>query len=267
MLPLQNGLLACSLGEAKLPSLGSCSPLGGQFASLADSLSGISLFHLSSSTIYLTGSSYLTPFLILVPLFVHPKKQTTQPSTEESIQHAINDLTELKQALVLSQWKRIQYNIPFRQALRLVGIAYIPFLLVVTFVRTRVLVGIVGTIALSWKSWWFQEIVNVLWYSAFVRYGLARMWSLASGAPLPPGLTHARKDDDLIFITKENNTTDMKILFTILGRLRDQIGLAVLLTKNLRKPTMVDGIRLDRRSVTIRTTFLVFCWSSASVSS
>lgn len=161
--------------------------------------------------------SYLTPLLLLLPLLSHARKPVTVLSTEETILHTLEELTELKELLILSKLPPIQYTLAFPLALRLVGLIYVPFLLLVFFTRTRVLVAICGTVVLCWRSWWFQKLGRVLWSSAWVRVAAARAWSLASGEPLPIGLTIAKKGQGDMYLSNTENSTELKILFTISG--------------------------------------------------
>ena len=65
-------------------------------------------------------------------------------------------------------------------------ILYLPYLLLTYFVSLRVLVGLVGTLLLSWRASWACTIRYRLWHSAWVRWSVYRAWSLLTGEPLPP---------------------------------------------------------------------------------
>ncbi|KAI5123988.1 hypothetical protein M0805_006399 [Coniferiporia weirii] len=110
-----------------------------------------------------------------------------QAVTEQTLQSIVIDLSVIESllfslpALPPSSWRTLA---------RVFSILYIPFLILTWFMRLKLLIGVLGTILLTWRAQWATTARAVLWRSAWFRWGLSRLWAMLSGQlPEPIALT------------------------------------------------------------------------------
>jgi hypothetical protein len=75
---------------------------------------------------------------------------------------------------------------PLSKLFRASLILSVPWVFLTYFVRLRILVGIVGTVVLTWRAPWATRLRHTLQSSAYLRWGYYQLWSRLSGQPLPP---------------------------------------------------------------------------------
>lgn len=97
---------------------------------------------------------------------------------------------------------------------------YLPSLLLTRLIRTRVLVGILGTILLIWRSKWACTTRKAVWRSAWVRRGVARTWSILSGQPTEPIIMTATS-----LLRLPESARSIRFLITIYENQRWWVGL------------------------------------------
>lgn len=86
----------------------------------------------------------------------------------------------------------------------------------------RVLLGISGTILLSWRARWAQTMRGLIWRSAHIRWGLYYLWSHISGEPLPERTVSVQSASQADSSTPINS---MRFLITIYENQRWWMGL------------------------------------------
>ncbi|KAH7108138.1 integral peroxisomal membrane peroxin-domain-containing protein [Auriculariales sp. MPI-PUGE-AT-0066] len=137
----------------------------------------------------LTGVSvrYFLPFALLATL---PQLQPTR----SQLRVAVEPATERTLCDTLEHIARTQSLLPSLPQLptyspqvvvRVIAITWVPSILALYAIRVRVLLAIVGTIALTWRAPFAVSLRSALASSAYVRHGAARVWSVLSGIPLP----------------------------------------------------------------------------------
>lgn len=105
------------------------------------------------------------------------------PVTGNHIHLIISDLTRIQE---LAPTHRNVTLPPLPVLLRVTAALYVPYSVIVYFVRLRVIIAVTGTIFLTWKAPWAVAAREGLWASAWVRWSLYHLWSFISGQPLPP---------------------------------------------------------------------------------
>jgi len=133
------------------------------------------------------GLRYFLPIAILFVLVVikwtsHPRT-APPPITEHNLQATISDLTTIHSLIPAIPPLEIATATVLA---RVSAILYLPYLLLTYFVSLRVLVGLFGTLLLSWRASWARTIRYRLWRSAWVRWSVYYAWSVLVGQPLPP---------------------------------------------------------------------------------
>lgn len=74
---------------------------------------------------------------------------------------------------------------PLVALFRACALASIPHLILTYFISVRVLVGLFGTIILTYRAPFAHLLRAALWRSAFVRWTVYRCWSELTGMPMP----------------------------------------------------------------------------------
>lgn len=69
----------------------------------------------------------------------------------------------------------------FRVAL----IVYVPYLILTHLVPLRIVLGVVGSLLLSWRAPWLAALRSTLWRNAWVRWSVYHTWARLSGSSLP----------------------------------------------------------------------------------
>jgi hypothetical protein len=163
---------------------------------------------------------YLLPAIILLALVAtqwlsYPRPTT--PTTEHVLQSTITDLIIIQS--LLSTFPTVPLASP-TLLLRLSTFLYIPYLLVTHFVPLRVILGIVGTLCLSWRAPWVIIVRSTLWRSAWVRWSVHHAYSHLSGEPLPPRILSFQPT-----LTSSKPVNALRFLFTVYENQRWWMGL------------------------------------------
>lgn len=170
-----------------------------------------------------TRLRYLLPIAILFILSL--SKWTLQPRfipppiTELNLQTTITDLSTI-QALVPTTSAFALPPLPVPVLLRVAATIYVPYLLLTYVVPLRVILGVTGTLLLSWHAPWAVVLRTTLWRSAWVRWGLYHTWSCISGQPLPV-VSHALQ----VASTPPEPVNSLRFLFQIYENQRWWMGL------------------------------------------
>ncbi|KAF9264236.1 hypothetical protein L218DRAFT_863273 [Marasmius fiardii PR-910] len=173
-----------------------------------------------------TTVRYLLPIAIVSGWFVAKtnatnERNTLPPITENALQTAIADLTAIQ--TYVPSLKDLIRPIPSRSVLlRVCALLYIPYLALTHYVPLRVLVGVMGTVALSWCSPWAAVIRTSINRSAWCRWGAYNAYSFLTGQPLPS----RSQPVEVLADTKPNEPANMlRFLFTIYENQRWWMGL------------------------------------------
>ncbi|ETW80460.1 hypothetical protein HETIRDRAFT_33336 [Heterobasidion irregulare TC 32-1] len=131
---------------------------------------------------------YLSPVVILgIITLTRWKSRPSSPPvapllSEANLQLTISDFSTIFTLLPVVP------NLPSTSSvilLRVCAFSYPPYLILTYFVRLRIILGVVGTVLLSWRAPWMCLLRANLWQSAWIRWSLYRVWSYISGLPLP----------------------------------------------------------------------------------
>ena len=107
--------------------------------------------------------------------------------TEVSVQTAMGDLAALLVLLPSSPTLPASLSssaLPSTALFRACVLASIPYLILTYLVPVRVLVGLLGTIILTYRAPFAQLLRAALWRSAFVRWAVYRSWAGLTGIPI-----------------------------------------------------------------------------------
>ncbi|THH12497.1 hypothetical protein EW146_g7638 [Bondarzewia mesenterica] len=131
---------------------------------------------------------YLLPVAILATVAFSrwksrpPVPAALPPVTEGSLQLVISDFSTVFTLLPIVPSLPLT---PLAILLRVFAFLYVPYLVLTYFVRLSIIIGIAGTLLLSWRAPWAALIRANLWSSAWIRWSIYRLWSFLSGLPLP----------------------------------------------------------------------------------
>lgn len=122
--------------------------------------------------------------LPLPDILSKPLTSTLPPSTnEESLSRALSDITILIHLLPSLPSVDIPENIPPSGLLRLLVVSYVPYLILTRTLRINILIGIVGTIYLTWRAPWIRTTRHLVSSNGWVRYYSRQIWFVATGQP------------------------------------------------------------------------------------
>lgn len=165
-------------------------------------------------------------FLVIARRSLAPQSSPT-PVTEDSLQRTIADLTAIQALLLPTSTPSTQTTsqTALITLFRVSALIYVPYLLLTYFVRLRILIGITGTVLLTWRARWATVIRQSLWRSAWIRWGCYRIWSLLSGEPLPARVMSLDEQSVSLSSAKSETTSSIRFLFTIYENQRWWMGL------------------------------------------
>ncbi|KAF8585915.1 hypothetical protein K439DRAFT_1409374 [Ramaria rubella] len=175
---------------------------------------------------------YLFPMLLLLPTLLSylPPRRAPPPTTEHVLTNSLSDITTLKTLLPCLDLTALP-AMPFYAALRVSVILYIPYTLTTYFVPMPILLGIAGTILLTFRAPWACTVRTVLSRSAYVQRFLLWSWTFLSGIPPPPVVQFSTVTPSPSSVSKMAGPSapaaspPMRFLFTILECQRWWMGL------------------------------------------
>ena len=141
------------------------------------------------------------------------------PVTEQSLQTAISDLAAIRSLIPSAPTLP---STPIFTLFRVSAVLFPPYLFLTYLVPMRVLLGISGTILLTWRARWAQTMRILIWRSAYIRWSLYSLWSYISGEPLPERIVAVQSE------SQSNLTTpisSIRFLITIYENQRWWMGL------------------------------------------
>ncbi|KAL0956091.1 hypothetical protein HGRIS_002259 [Hohenbuehelia grisea] len=155
---------------------------------------------------------YFLPFAYFVGRIVLPAPKLPPPVTESALQNTIADLTTINALLPTLHLPPLA----FRAAILL----YLPYLILMRFVRTDIILGIVGTLILTQRATWATTLRGAVFRSAHIRVALYRAHDFLTGNTNEFAATaHSRAASD------STPTTSLRFLFTIYENQRWWVGL------------------------------------------
>ncbi len=117
-----------------------------------------------------------------------PQKYVSLPLDEVSVQAAVRDLAAL--LVLLPSLPTLpsflsSSEFPSSALFRVCALASVPYLILTSLVPVRVLVGLFGTLILTYRAPFARLLRAALWRSAFVRWAVYRFWAELTGLPMP----------------------------------------------------------------------------------
>jgi len=136
------------------------------------------------------GLKYFLPILLVSTIvFIRWKPPSFLRSspliTEKNLQRIISDLITIH-ALIPPLLSPLLTAIPHPILLRIAILMYPPYLILTYFIPFHILIGVSGTILLTWRAPWNQTTRGILWDSAIIRWSFYHLSSFLTGHPLPP---------------------------------------------------------------------------------
>ncbi|KAI0268737.1 integral peroxisomal membrane peroxin-domain-containing protein [Gloeopeniophorella convolvens] len=135
---------------------------------------------------------YLLPVVIFsVVAFVRRRPAPTyvsQPISENAVQATLRDFSAL--VVLLPSTPSLPgslsvSSLPLPALVRASAIVSIPYIILTYIISVRVLIGLLGTVALTYRAPFARLLRAALWRSAFVRWAAYRAWAGLSGIPMP----------------------------------------------------------------------------------
>ncbi|KAI9445655.1 integral peroxisomal membrane peroxin-domain-containing protein [Russula earlei] len=174
-----------------------------------------------------TALRYLLPIMIgsaVACLRRREPKYVAHPMTEASVQGAIKDLAAL--LVLLPSIPTLpaflsSSALPSDALLRACAIASIIYLVLTYLVPLRIMIGIFGTVFLTYRAPFAQLLRAALWRSAFVRRTIYHSWAWLTGIPVPSPST----TNDQVSTQRFTNTEQHRFAFTVYENQRWWMGL------------------------------------------
>lgn len=178
---------------------------------------------MASSCFIVLQSSFFLPITLLLAFLTarwlfHPRP--TIPTTEYTLQSTITDLVVLQSLISTFPTAPLTTTTSPKLLLRISALLYLPYLLITYFVPLRLILGIIGTLFLSWRAPWMILVRSTLWRSAWVRWSVYHIWSRLSDEPLPPRMLSLQP-----MLTTPKPVNALRFLFTIYENQRWWMGL------------------------------------------
>ncbi|KAG5653631.1 hypothetical protein H0H81_011857 [Sphagnurus paluster] len=123
---------------------------------------------------------YLLPVLVLLAVCI-PASPKPAPTTEQTLQSAVTDLTTIHALLPARPSLR-----PSKALVRVAALLYIPYLLVTYFVPLPILFALAGTAILTARAPFTLTVLAVFQRSAWLRWSARSVAAFLTGQPLPP---------------------------------------------------------------------------------
>jgi Integral peroxisomal membrane peroxin len=153
----------------------------------------------------------------------------SQPITEASIQAAVRDLASLLS--LLPQFPTLPTSlypseVPLTVLFRACAIVTIPYFFITCLISVRVLLGLFGTIVLTYRAPFAHLLRAALWRSAFVRWAAYRCWACLTGKPMHyPILAPSVGTADAARGANITVTAQLRFAFTVYENQRWWMGL------------------------------------------
>jgi len=136
--------------------------------------------------------------------------------TEVSVQTAMGDLATLLVLLpsppTLPAFLSSS-TLPSAALFRACALASVPYLILTYLVPLRVLVGLLGTIILTYRAPFTQLLRAALWRSAFVRWAVYRSWAELTGIPITYPIPISPVD---VVVASANATVTARVQFAFM---------------------------------------------------
>ncbi|KAF8160983.1 Peroxin/Dysferlin domain-containing protein [Crassisporium funariophilum] len=161
------------------------------------------------------------PFVVFaifaIARLLHKARPVQPLATENTLRTIIADLSIIQATL---QSPSLSTSITLPKLLRVAVISYIPYILFSFFVSLRVIIGLAGTVVLTWRAPWATVLRATVWRSTWLRWCVYKIWSFLSGNPLPPR-TMSLQPSSL----SSSPVQSLRFLFTIYENQRWWMGL------------------------------------------
>lgn len=129
----------------------------------------------------------------------------------------MTDLSTISALVPVAPFSHLR-PLPSSTMLRVTAWLYIPYLVLTYTVPLRIIIGIFGTLVLSWRAPWAVYLRTTVWGSAYFRWAIYRLWAKLSGQPLPSPTIST-------FSLPSQPVNTVRFLFTIYENQRWWMGL------------------------------------------
>ncbi|KAG8941939.1 hypothetical protein FRC03_003848, partial [Tulasnella sp. 419] len=138
---------------------------------------------------------YLLPALIIAPIALQwiaiktpfmsrlRRQPHSPPTTEGTISQVMTDVQIIQGLLPRSILPAL--NLPLRNFVRLLVLLWVPYIIITWVFGLKVIIAIMGTVLLSWRSPWARACRSLLSRSGWTRWAIKRIWSFLTGIPSP----------------------------------------------------------------------------------
>ena len=207
---------------------------------------------------------FFLPVILLVPYVASvvvkrlrraPRPKAVPATTESSLRRALSDVSSIHHLLPHFPSAKNIDPPPFA-LLRLLVVLYCGYALVVYLVPANFIIGIGGTILLTWRAPWARTTRNIVTSNGWAKYVSRRSWQITTGTtPVYPSSANTLSVDTSGFTSpKIKGVTALSIPANI--DVPPSVPASSLPIYRSRKPAMVDGIGLDCSPPAARTSLL-----------